>query len=80
MNRYDVIYSLGRDCSCAMYMRQTNLRSCSGPFDWLTHAGFEKRFELMINNFDEFLEQSDLLPMISRQHFLLIKIMIIIKM
>lgn len=45
MNRYDVIYSLGRDCSCAMYMRQTNLRSCSGPFDWLTHAGFEKRFE-----------------------------------
>lgn len=63
MNRYDIIYSLGRDCSCAMYMQQTNLRSCSGPFDWLTNAGFEKRFELMINNFDEFLEQSDLLPM-----------------
>lgn len=61
--KYDIIYSIGRDCACAMYMRKTNLRICSGPFDWLTNASFEKRFELMLNNFTGFLDKDKLKPM-----------------
>ena len=55
-NQYDIIYSLGRDCSCAMYMQKAELRLCSGPFDWLTNAGFEERFELIFNNFAGFMD------------------------
>ena len=61
--KYDVIYSLGRDCSCAMYMKKRKLRMCSGPFDWLTHAGFEDRFKLMLNGFECFLDKKYLKPM-----------------
>ena len=61
--KYDIIYSIGRDCACAMYMRKTNLRICSGPFDWLTNASFEKRFEMMLNNFTGFLDKDKLKPM-----------------
>lgn len=61
--KYDIIYSIGRDCACAMYMKKTNLRLTSGPFDWLTNAGFEQRFHLMMNDFDGFLDKDLLQPM-----------------
>ena len=57
--KYDIIYSIGRDCACATYMIKAKLRSCSGPFDWLTNAGFEDRFDLLINNFKDFMNISD---------------------
>ena len=62
MKKYHIIYSLGTDCACAMYMKQHNLRQYSGPFDWLTHATFETRAKLIINDFDKFLEIDDLRP------------------
>ena len=57
--KYDIIYSLGRDCACAMYMKQAKLRSTSGPFDWLTNASFETRFELILNDFADFINPDD---------------------
>ena len=54
MKKYDIIYSIGRDCACASYLQQNGLRLTSGPFDWLTNAGFEDRFELMLNDFQCF--------------------------
>lgn len=61
--KYDIIYSIGRDCACASYLQQNGLRLTSGPFDWLTNAGFEDRFELMLNDFQYFLDKKDLKQM-----------------
>ncbi len=61
--KYDIIYSIGRDCACSMYMKQADLRSCSGPFDWLTNADFETRINLIINDFKDFLNQEDILSL-----------------
>ncbi len=58
--KYDIIYSIGRDCACASYLAKLNLRACSGPFDWLTNANFQQRFELMLNDFSNFLNKDDL--------------------
>lgn len=58
-NGYDLIYSIGRDCACSGYLIMNKLRAYSGPFDWLTNASFEKRFELMMNDFQDFLNPSD---------------------
>ena len=61
--KYDIIYSLGRDCACAMYMKHAYLRACSGPFDWLTNADFETRIDLIINDFQDFLNAKDMMPL-----------------
>ena len=39
------------------------MRLTSGPFDWLTNAGFEDRFTLMLNGFEDFLNQKYLKKM-----------------
>ncbi len=57
---YDIIYSLGTDCSCAIYLTKCFLRSSSGPFDWLTHASFETRAQLIVNGFEGFLDKDQL--------------------
>lgn len=59
-DKYDLIYSVGADCGCSMYMLRNKLRSTSGPFDWLTHADFETRMSLILNRFEHFLEITDL--------------------
>ena len=61
--KYDIIYSIGRDCACAMYMKQANLRACSGPFDWLTNANFETRIDLILNDFQDFINKNDIVPL-----------------
>lgn len=58
--QYDTIYSIGQDCACATYMKQARIRECSGPFDWLTSANFEKRINIILNDFDDFLNKEDL--------------------
>lgn len=60
MKMYDVVFSLGADCACATYMKRHGLRSCAGPFDWLTHATLETRVQLVVNDFEDFLDISDL--------------------
>ncbi len=57
---YNLFLSLGEDCACTSYLRNCKLQFASFPFDWLTHASFEKRIELICNNFDNFLNFKDL--------------------
>jgi len=58
--KFDLVISLGDDCACAMYLKKFFLREASYPFDWLCHATFEKRIELIVNNFNGFLKKENL--------------------
>lgn len=58
--KYDIIISLGEDCACSTYMKMHKLRFLSLPFDWLTNASLETRFDLVLNNFKDFLNLEDL--------------------
>lgn len=51
---FDIVISIGEDCSCAFYLKDLCLRDASYPFDWLCNATFEKRIELIVNKFDGF--------------------------
>ena len=56
---YDIIYSIGRDCACSFYLSAHNLRACSGPMDWITTADFKQRFDMLLNDFDGFMDISN---------------------
>lgn len=57
---YDFIVSVGEDCACTSYLRNHNLQILSYPFDWLTKATFPTRLELILNDFENFLNLEDL--------------------
>ena len=57
--KYDLVYSIGHDCACSMYLNKHNLRYVSGPLDWLTNVPPAQRFELLLNNFDGFMNIDD---------------------
>lgn len=61
--KFDLILSLGEDCACTSYLRRFNLQDFSYPFDWLTKADFEKRTEMIVNNFNDFLSKDNLVLM-----------------
>jgi hypothetical protein len=61
VKKYDFIVSIGRDCACTMYLRNNNMQFKSYPFDWLTNANMKKRFELILNDFKDFLNIEDLM-------------------
>lgn len=61
--KFDLIVSLGEDCACTSYLRRFNLQEYSYPFDWLTKASFQTRIELLVNNFENFLQKENMLPM-----------------
>ena len=71
--KYNLFVSLGEDCACTSYLRDCKLQFASFPFDWLTHASFEKRIELVCNNFKDFLNFNDLYTTILLQEFRLMK-------
>lgn len=58
--KYDLFISIGEDCACTSYLRNCKLQFSSFPFDWLTHATFEKRIEILCNDFHNFLNIEDL--------------------
>ena len=61
IKKYDIIYSIGRDCSCAMYLQKQGLRISSGPFDWLTNVNdIKDRLNFILNDFNDFLNLEDL--------------------
>jgi len=60
MMKYNYIISLGRDCACASFMQRHNLRHASFPFDWLTAVELAPRLDLLLNEFEDFLNLQDL--------------------
>ncbi len=58
-NKYDIVYSIGHDCACSMYLKKHNLRTVSGPLDWLTSVPAHMRFEMILNDFHNFMNIDD---------------------
>lgn len=61
--KFDLIFSLGEDCACSSYLRRFNLQEYSYPFDWLTKADFFMRVNLLLNNFQGFLNKENLIKL-----------------
>lgn len=57
---FDIIYSIGTDCACAMYMKKCGMRKTSGPLDWITKPDFMTRINLICNYFEGFLEKENM--------------------
>ncbi len=57
---YDIIYSIGYDCTCARYLAKYSLRSFAGPFDWITLCDYPTRMSYILNGFENFLNKDDL--------------------
>lgn len=53
---YDFIFSLGAACSCTQALRQADFQHASYPFDWLFGAQLPTRIDLMIHNFEHFID------------------------
>ena len=58
--KFDLIVSLGCNCGCASYLKKYNLRDYSYPYDWLYGSTFEKKVDLIVNDFDGFLVKENL--------------------
>ncbi|MBQ5700409.1 MAG: hypothetical protein IIV74_03910 [Alphaproteobacteria bacterium] len=58
-NKYDIVYSIGHDCACSMYLKKHRLRVVSGPLDWLTSVPAHMRFDMIMNDFDGFMDADD---------------------
>ena len=59
-NEYDFIFSIGEACSCSSTLRQSGLQFESYPLDWLYGGDIRTRTELLVNNFDNFINKEDL--------------------
>ena len=46
-----------------MYMKKAQLRLCSGPFDWLTHGHFLDRMNLLLSDFEDFMNPDYFRPL-----------------
>lgn len=56
--RYDIIYSLGKNCACATYLKRNNLRLTSGPFDWVGEASLADRAKIIEQDFNGFINEN----------------------
>ena len=65
-NKFDIVFSIGEDCSCTSYLRRCNLQNYSYPFDWLTNAPFKNRITLIYDDFENFLNINDLKPLVKK--------------
>ena len=62
--KYELIYSLGHDCACTIYLNKFGLRSYAGPFDWINtpsavDADFQTKIMCILNDFNDFLNPMD---------------------
>lgn len=59
-SKYDFVFSLGEACSCTQALRSSNLQYASYPLDWLFGSDFNGRVDILISEFNQFIERSDL--------------------
>ena len=57
--RFDFVCSIGSSCLCATSLRDSGLRLSSGPFDWLLGPGMKARVDLIVRDFEGWLEPGD---------------------
>lgn len=58
--QYDLIIPLGEACSCTEALRDACLQRASYPLDWLFGSDFMGRVDLLISDFEHFIEKEDL--------------------
>lgn len=56
--KFDVIYSLGKNCACSEYLKKHNLRLKARPFDWIVSANNYAPFECILDEFNLFSDFS----------------------
>ena len=61
---YDIIYSLGCNCSTAGFLNKHYLRNTSGPFDWWAVTPFPEEFDwrirLICTHFEGFMQKENM--------------------
>lgn len=61
---YDVIFSLGNTCGCALYLRQSDLRIMAGPLDWVQGSyAFLQRVAFVETHFQNWMEPEKMTPL-----------------
>ncbi len=58
--KYDLIFSIGEACSCTQSLRGAGLQFISYPLDWLFGSNFQKRIDMLVADFDRFIDKKDL--------------------
>ena len=58
--KYEAVFSIGEACACATNLKLNCLRSFSGPFDWCYGANIKERVSYILNDFENFFNQDDL--------------------
>lgn len=59
-SKFDLIFSIGAACSCTQTLRTSFLQYYSYPFDWPYGSDFLSRVKILVNNFEHWLDKSDL--------------------
>ena len=59
-SKFYLIFSIGAACSCTQTLRESFLQYYSYPFDWLYGSDFLSRVKILVNNFEHWLDKSDL--------------------
>lgn len=57
---FDLVFSIGGNCACAMFLKETRRRIQSSPFDWIANASFTQRFDTLCGRFEDFLHKDNL--------------------
>lgn len=57
--RFDLVFGLGANCACAMYLNNTAYRMRSLPFDWIAKASFTQRVATLCSRFSGFLAKEN---------------------
>lgn len=59
-NKFDLFVSLGAACSCTQTLRDNRLQYFSYPFDWLYGSNFLGRVNILLEDFQFWLNKEDL--------------------
>lgn len=57
---YDLILSIGYNCDSALYLRKNELRSFSGPVDWVLTGSIPQLIRLLETRFENFMKLENL--------------------
>lgn len=65
---YDFIFGIGQACSCSETLRLSGLQFQSYPLDWLFGGSITSRMDLLLNNFENFINKDDLTKVGEREN------------
>ena len=57
--RFDFVFGLGSACLCSESLRQAGLQFASYPFDWVSGGDIRSRTDMVVGDFEGWLERDD---------------------